>query len=292
MHDTLTRFLFEHSNIRGHHVDLEATWQAGIERVDYPPVVREVLGQLMAASVLLSGTLKFEGSLKLELRGKGPITLVVAQATHDKSVRGLAQWEGAISEEGSLIDRMGHEGQLLITLESTDTYRRYQGIVGIERPTVAGVIEEYFERSEQLPTHLWLAADDRHANGLLLQCIPMKEDNPDTDAWNRIIHLASTLTEGELLDLPTEELLYRLFHDEAVRVFEPEYVNFRCHCSQEKSEATLYGLGRAEVQALLKQEGEVRVQCEFCGRSFRFDAIDIEGLFADNQPPQPPHTKH
>ncbi|HKJ88617.1 MAG TPA: Hsp33 family molecular chaperone HslO, partial [Gammaproteobacteria bacterium] len=159
----------------------------------------------------------------------------------------------------------------------------YQGIVGLEGGSVASALEEYFARSEQLPTRIWLASDGAQAGGLLLQRMPDREEQ-DPDAWDRTVHLASTLTDRELLDLPPNDLLYRLFHEEEVRVFDPEYVNFRCSCSREKVAGVLRGLGRQEVEETLEQEGEVRVNCEFCGKAYVFDAVDAEQLFANISP--------
>ncbi|KPV41497.1 hypothetical protein AN478_02710 [Thiohalorhabdus denitrificans] len=291
MHDTLNRFLFDNTNVRGRHVDLDATWKAALENTDYPAPVRDVLGELMAASVLLIGTLKFRGTLKVEARGDGPLSLVVVQASSERTVRGLARWHGPVPADGDLQERMGENGYLVLTLEPADEGQTYQGIVGLEGGSVASALEEYFVRSEQLPTRIWLAADDSHAGGLLLQRMPDQE-NQDPDAWDRTVHLASTLTNRELLGLPANDLLYRLFHEEEVRVFDPEYVNFRCSCSREKVAGMLRGLGRQEVQETLDQEGEVRVSCDFCGKAYVFDAVDAEQLFARMSPADGSDTTH
>ena len=210
MHDTLNRFLFDHTNVRGQHVALDATWQAALEHNDYPAPVREVLGELIAASLLLTGTLKFEGALKLEARGDGPLTLVVVQATSGKSVRGMAHWQGEVPAEGDLTALMGEGGHLVLTIEPAGEGQDYQGIVGLEGGSVAAALEAYFRQSEQLPTRVWLAADPAHAAGLLLQQLP-GEEGEDPDAWNRLGQLAATVRDEELLTLPAEDLLYRLF---------------------------------------------------------------------------------
>lgn len=271
--------MFEDTNVHGRHVDLDATWKAALKNADYPVPVQGILGELMAASLLLIGTLKIQGSLKVEVRGDGPVSLGVVQATSEKTVRGLAHWTGPVPLEADLRELMGSSGYLVLTLEPREDGEPHQGIVSLDRGTLAGALEEYFERSEQLPTRLWLAADGAHAGGLLLQRLPNREGD-DPDAWNRTVHLASTLTDRELLGLPANDLLYRLFHEETVRVFDPEYVNFRCSCSPERVRAMLRGLGQSEVRDILAQEGEVRVHCEFCGKPYVFDAVDAEELFA------------
>lgn len=291
VHDTLNPFLLENTNVRGRHVDLEATWKAALRNTDYPLPVQGVLGELMAASLLLIGTLKIRGSLKVEARGEGPVSLVVVQATSEKTVRGLAHWKGPVPAEADLRELMGESGYLVLTLDPSEEGQQYQGIVGLEGRTVAGVIEDYFARSEQLPTRLWLAADGARAGGLLLQRLPDRE-GLDPDAWDRAVHLASTLTEGELLSLPSNDLLYRLFNEESVRVFDPEYVNFRCSCSAQRVANMLRGLGRDEVRDILAQEGEVRVHCEFCGKPYVYDAVDAEDLFTGTGASTGPDTHH
>jgi len=289
MHDTLNRFRFDGTNVRGRHVDLDATWKAALANNDYPPPVRDALGELMAASLLLIGTLKLEGSLKVEARGDGPLSLMVVQATSRRTVRGLAQWHDPVPESGDLQTLMGEGGHLVLTIEPEGEGQQYQGIVDLEGGSVASALEAYFERSEQLPTRIWLAADGAHAGGLLLQRMPGETDD-DPDAWDRTVSLASTLTGLELLGLPANDLLYRLFHEETVRVFDPEYVSFRCSCTKERVSNMLRGLGQAEVQATLDQEGEVRVNCEFCGKAYVFDPVDAEALFAANIPPDSPSS--
>ncbi len=291
MHDTLKRFLIDSTDVRGEHVDLAATWKAALANADYPPPVREVLGKLMAASLLLTGTLKFQGSLKLEARGDGPLTLVVVQATSAKTVRGLAHWKGPVPVADDLEGLLGRKGYFVLTLEPADEGQRYQGIVGLEGGDVAGVLEKYFAQSEQLPTRLWLAADQQQAGGMLLQRLPDREGE-DPDAWSRAVHLAETVTGNELLGLQAHELLYRLFHEEEVRVFEPELVNFRCTCSGKKVGDMLRGLGQAEVRDILDQEGEIRVHCEFCGKAYVYDAVDAEQLFAAIPPADGSDSRH
>jgi len=291
MHDTLNRFLFDGTNVRGRHVDLDATWKAALENVDYPAPVRAALGELMAASLLLMGTLKLEGSLKVEARGDGPLSLMVVQATSRKTVRGLAHWQGELPESGDLQALMGSGGHLVMTIEPADGAQSYQGIVGLEGGTVAKALEDYFANSEQLATRIWLAADGAHAGGLLLQRLP-NEEGDDPDAWERTVHLADTLSDSELLGLPANDLLYRLFNQEEVRVFDPEFVSFRCTCSAERVANMLRGLGQAEVEDILAQEGEVRVSCDFCGKAYVYDAVDAKQLFAPPSPAEGSDSRH
>ena len=288
MSDTLQRFLFENLGIRGELVRLDASWQAVLERQDYPPVVRARLGELMAASVLLSATLKFDGSMTLQIRGDGPIPMMVVECTSARTLRGLAHWEDE-PDEDSLFSQFG-DAQLIITIDHKRGRDRYQGIVPLEGESFAQAVEGYLYRSEQLPTRLWLAADNDSAAGLLLQDLPGQYS--EEDAWNRVSTLAETVTEPELLHLKPGEVIRRLFHEEDVRIFESEPVSFRCSCSRERVESTLRGLGHEEVTDIIRTEGEGGVNCEFCNRHYAFDAVDVERLFAGQTQPDVSNTRH
>lgn len=293
--DSLHRFVFEHTNLRGELVHLDASWQAVLERHPYPPVVRELLGQAMAASVLLGATIKFQGSLILQVQGEGPITLLVVQATNDRTLRGMAQWQGEV--EPAALNELFGKGRLVITIQPEGKRERYQGIVDLGDQGLAEALEGYFQRSEQLPTRLWLAADGRYAAGLLLQRLPVDHDDVHDKAeaeenWARITQLASTVTEQELLELPFRELMHRLYHEETVRAFESEPVSFRCSCSRERIEETLRGLGYQEVHGILQEQGKVSVDCSFCNQHYEFDSVDVERVFAADVSPQVPKTRH
>lgn len=286
--DILQRFLFERAAVRGEIVQLDASWQEVLKRHEYPPAVRSQLGEMMAACLLLSATLKLEGTMTLQVQGDGPISLMVVEATSERTLRGLAHWRGEVPE-GDLKARFGN-GRLAITIEPGEGRHRYQGIVAMEGQTIAEAIDGYLERSEQLATRMWLAADGDRAAGLLLQKIP--GPGVDEEDWTRIGLLAGTLTERELLDLAPVETLRRLFHEEDLRLFDPEPVSFRCSCSRERVAAMLRGLGREEIRDILSKEEAIEVNCEFCNQHYRFDAVDAEQLWVEQ--PQPPiaPTRH
>ncbi len=286
--DTLHRFLFEHTNVRGELVHLDASWQAALERKDYPAPVQELLGQAFAAAALLSATIKFNGSMTLQVQGDGPVTLLVVQATAQRNIRGLAHWEGHVAH-GSLAELIGR-GRLAITIDPGDMGERYQGIVDLQQDSLAQCLEDYFRQSEQLATRLWLAADGVSAGGMLLQELPRETE--DDDAWARDVHLGETIRHDELLQLPAREILHRLYHEEDVRLFEGEPVSFRCSCSRERIETMLRGLGHGEVQSVIEEQGAVRVDCEFCNQHYEFDSVDVESLFAASDQPEVPTTRH
>jgi molecular chaperone Hsp33 len=285
--DSLHRFLFERTGVRGELVYLDATWRAVLDIHPYPPSVRRHLGEALAAVLLITSTLKFEGSLIMQIQGSGPLRTLVAQATNRRTVRGLAHWDGQVPD-GDLEAVFG-EGRLVLTIEPVGG-ERYQGIVPLQGQDIAAALEAYFNSSEQLATRLWLAAGEERTAGLLLQRLPA-EHGSDED-WGRIGLLAQTLTKPELIELPAAELLYRLFNEETVRLFESEPVAFRCGCSLRRIEDTLRALGREEVESLIEEQGAVEVTCEFCNRLYRLDRIDALKLFSEALPNEAPGTRH
>jgi molecular chaperone Hsp33 len=291
MNDTLQRFLFEHAPIRGEVAHLDATWRAVLERHEYPPVLRKILGELMAAGALLAATLKFDGSIILQLQGSGPVKLIVVECTSEQTLRATAKWTGELADEGSgLADLLG-DGRFVITLIPRDGRQSYQGVVAIDPAGVAASLEQYMHRSEQLDTRLWLAAGEERAAGLLLQKLPERDD-PDEDSWNRATQLAATITAPELLHLPAQKLLHRLYHEDDIRLFDPRPVSFRCSCSSDRVIAMLRMLGYAEVRSILEERDAVEVTCEFCNRAYRYDSVDAEQLFAAAHAAQPGATRH
>lgn len=291
MNDTLQRFLFEGAPIRGEVAHLDATWRAVLDRHEYPAVLRVILGELMAAGALLAATLKFEGSIILQLQGKGPVKLIVVESTSEQTLRATAKWDGELPAEAGLGDLIGGNGRFVITLVSGEGKQSYQGIVEIDPSGVAASLERYMQNSEQLETRLWLAAGDERAAGLLLQKLPAREE-PDEDSWNRATKLAETVTAPELLSLSVRTLLHRLYHQEDIRLFEPRPVSFRCSCSGERVTAMLRMLGHAEVRSIIEERDTVEVTCEFCNRAYRYDSVDAEQLFAATRIERPGATRH
>ena len=285
--DSLHRFIFEHYPIRGHLVHLDASWRALIEHRDYSGVIREVLGEAVVASLLLAATIKFEGVLSLQLQGTGAVQLLLAQCTSGLGVRGLARYREDLeagATTGGLHELIG-AGNLTVTLESDDGSQRYQGIVPITGARLADSLQIYFENSEQLPTRLWLYADEHGAAGMLLQRLPgapgtaVADPAAIDDAWRRVQLIGATLTPEELRSLADTEIVHRLFNEDDVRIFEPAPVYFRCRCSRDRASGMLQGLGEAETRSILAERGEVEVRCDFCNRAYVFDAVDVGQLF-------------
>ena len=271
--DCFRRFLFEELGVRGEWVRLQDSWQQAKQHQRLSETVQEQLGQALAAAVLLSATIKFDGSLILQAQGSGSLKTLVAQSTHDRKIRGLARCDGEVSA-GKLSEMMG-DGRLVITVESKKG-EPYQGVVSLAGDKLADVIISYFLQSEQLETKVWLFADETHAAGLFLQELPAQENYKDD--WERVSVLANTVTKDEMLSLDSEEILYRLFNEEKVRLFEAEPVAFECSCSQKKIEGTLLTLGREELEGILQELSTIDVGCDFCGKKYSFDEVDVKNI--------------
>lgn len=283
--DHLTRFLLPRAGVRGVHVHLGETWQAIAASDDYPPGVRALLGQAAAASALFTGHVKVDGRLSVQLRGRHALRTLFAECTSGGTLRGIAR----VAEGGGDVDglaSLGDDAVLAITIEGAGVGNReatrYQGLVPLDAPDLAGAFESYFTRSEQLPTRILLAAGDDAAVGLMLQKLPA--DHGDDDGWERAGALFSTLGTRELAETPATELLHRLFHEEAPEDMGGRRLAFGCSCSRERVEAMLESLGRDEAQAALV-DGKATVRCEFCGQAYHFDSADLDALFTDGTRP-------
>jgi molecular chaperone Hsp33 len=289
--DTLQKFMFENSLVRGELIEISDAWQQVQSRRTYPAVVSAIMGEMMAAAALLSANLKFDGTIIMQIHGDGPVQLLVAECDAALRLRATAKLreDAELSEQAGLQELVNAngEGRFAITLDPTDKQpgqQAYQGIVALEGESVATVIENYMMRSEQLDTRLWLAADDKVARGLLLQKLPDDGGKlsplADGDVWNRTVTLASTLNQQELLSTDIMTLLQRLYWEETVRVFDPRHPTFHCGCSREKVGNMLKMLGREEIDSALADLGKLDINCDFCGQDYLFDPVDCMQLFS------------
>lgn len=292
--DVMHRFMLEKAGVRGVLVRLGDSWREIASRADYPAPLKDTLGQAVAASALLTGNIKFEGSLSLEFKSQGPLRLMFAECTDKGRLRGLARFDADTMPGVSKLDlRDQPEAVLAITIGHAER-GRYQGVVDLDSASIAHALENYFERSEQLPARILLAANGNHAVGLMLQPVPGEGGHDaaeDDDAWERVGHLTATLSASEMLSSRPEELLYRLYHEETVRLYEPKPLEFGCTCSQERVEGMLRALGRPEIEdALDDRNGEIEVICEFCATRYVFDRVDAERLLTQVETPPAPST--
>jgi molecular chaperone Hsp33 len=283
--DSVCRFLFDDLDICGAIVSLGAVWRKMLENRAYPEPVVRLLGEMSATTLLLGGNLKQPGRLTIQLRGNGPVSLLVIDCNEQLQIRGMARCE-AQPESKSLRELLGH-GHLQLSLDMRSMREPYQSIVPLDGENVAEVFEHYLRQSDQLPTRFFLAASSEAAAGLLLQKLPAA-DPCDPDGWARVEALAATVKASELLSLPAADLLLRLFHEEAVRLFPARTVIHNCPEDWEKVRSMLRSLGPAEVYAALREHDEVVIKDDLCNRDYRFDAQAIDELFRDFVSANPP----
>lgn len=279
--DTLQRFVFENTPVRGNIVHLNQTFHQALHKQLMPTGLRKALGELMAASALLAATLKMTGSLVLQIQSKGLLKLLVVECTSEFGIRATAKWDGDVSNDQNLFDLL-QQGQFIITLDPKDGSQTYQGIVALEGDSISTILENYMLRSEQIDTRIWLSCDGDSAAGMLLQKLPETMNQTttvqDIDTWNRVGHLASTVTDEELLTLPVETILTRLFNQEDIRLFEASTTQFFCSCSRENVGNMLVMLGAEELEGIIEERGEIEVNCDFCNTQYVFDKIDTNQL--------------
>lgn len=293
--DYTQRFIFDESDARGELVALERSYAEVLAKHPYPEPVAQLLGELMAAAALLVGTLKFDGLLILQARSEGPVPLLMIECSSKREIRGLARYHAEqVAPDATLNDLMP-QGVLALTVDPTHG-QRYQGIVDLDGVDLSECFTNYFVMSQQVGTRFWLNADGRRARGLLLQQLPadrIKDEEERAASWQHITTLASTLTADELLSLDNETVLRRLYHEEAVRMFDVQPLRFRCSCSRDRSGNALVSLGQEDAQQLvIENGGSVEIDCQFCNERYLFDAADVAQLFAGAGVDTPSDTRH
>ncbi len=276
--DLLQRFSFDSTDIRGEITHLHSSYQDVLKRHQSPPLIATAVGELMAATALLSANLKFAGRLTLQIRLAGNVSLLQAETNEQGQLRAIARYD----EDAAATELQLENGQFIITIEP-EQGQRYQGITAIEGGNIAGALEEYFVQSEQLDSRFWLVCKDGIAAGFMLQKMP-GTDSHDTDAWDRIGHLASTIKDEELLHLDNATLLHRLYHEEQVRLYPESTLSFFCTCSKPRTANALHQLGYAELDEILKEAGKISITCEFCQQAYAFERPEIEEMFPERHP--------
>lgn len=276
--DIRTRFIFDDMPVRGLHVRLENVWKHIVGQKHYPPAIRRALGELLAAGALLSGNLKTDGTLIVQVQGQGRLKMLVVEATSDQTVRATARWDETadINDDESLTDLLGGNSVFVLTLQPKDA-EPWQGVVPLEGGSIAQMLINYTKRSEQLDTQIVLASSDDACGGLLVQRLP--ETEPDAASWEHVGTLVQTLTSEELTGLDAQHVLYRLFHETPPRVFDPENIEFACTCSRGKVSDMLLMLGGEEVGGVVAEQGSIQIDCDFCHAKYVFDETDVNALF-------------
>lgn len=264
--------------VRGLHVRLENVWTHIVGQKHYPAAIRRALGELLAAGALLSGNLKTDGTLIVQVQGQGRLKMLVVEATSDQTVRATARWDETadINDDESLTDLLGSNSVFVLTLQPKDA-EPWQGVVPLEGSSIAQMLINYTKRSEQLDTQIVLASSDDACGGLLVQRLP--ETEPDAASWEHVSTLVQTLTSEELTGLDAQHVLYRLFHETPPRVFDPENIEFACTCSRGKVSDMLLMLGGEEVGGVVAEQGSIQIDCDFCHAKYVFDETDVNALF-------------
>ena len=286
--DQLIRFLFSGNPIRGEHVSLDSSWREIVAQSDLSGKGMTLLGHALTAATLLVETLKIEGSVSLQIRGSGAIHLLLAEATSEHTIRGIVR-QSHEPEENQSLQEIFETDKLVITIKGKKG-APHQGIVPLNGNDISTALQAYFDQSEQLPTRLWLACDEQSAAGMLIQKLPAEEN--DKDAWNRVLCLAETTQQEELLTLRADTVLHRLFHEENLELFEAKPITFSCNCSQERTRDMLVSLGKEEIDNLIEEQNKVSITCEFCNANYSFDKVDLEQLFSLGDIASPSLTRH
>jgi len=279
--DQSQRFLFADADVRGQIVRLNRSYTETVSNHTYPAAVSELLGEFLAAAALLGSTIKYDGRLVLQVRGNGELNLIMSECTSEGAVRGIARFQD--EPQHSDFQSLTGDGVLVMTVDSRHA-EPYQGIVSLEGGSLAAALETYFEQSEQLKSWFYFAVSGDQACGFMLQQLPASlQTNADERAatWEHLLTLAQTLTANELHTLDNETLLYRLYHQEQVQLFDPREFYYSCSCSRERTARALISIGRDEVESIIAEQGAVKIACEFCGTEYRFSAADVSLLLQD-----------
>lgn len=280
--DRLQRFIFDETDVRGEIVQLNQSYLQVLKNGSYPETIENLIGELLAATSLLSATMKFDGIFTLQARGEGDLSMLVADCTKQKMLRAVAKLQpGASPTTDNLVELLG-KGVLSITIDPARG-ERYQGIVPLEGPKLNQCLEAYFLQSEQLPTRLWLFADGTSAGGLLLQALPaqLQSTAERNSYFDHLAALASTLNSEEFLSIGSSQMLTRLFHQEKVRLYPATEMAFGCSCSKERTSQMLQNLGKKEAMTIVKEQGTIEVQCEFCHQQYFFDEDEVFSIFSN-----------
>lgn len=279
--DHCQRFLFGGVDVRGEIVRLTRSYTDTVNNHAYPPAVSQLLGEFLAAAVLLGSAIKYDGRLVLQVRGNGELNLIMSECTSEGAVRGIARFDK--TPESVNFDALTGAGVLVITVDSKRS-DPYQGIVSLEGGSLAASLQTYFEQSEQLQSWFFFAVDETQACGFMLQQLPganPKDAEARELSWQHLLTLAQTLTAQELLSLGNQELLHRLYHQEEVQLFPPREFHYQCSCSRERTARALISIGKKEIDSIVAEYGAVNIACEFCGTEYTFDASEAALLLQD-----------
>lgn len=275
--DSLQRFMFEHASIRGEIAHVQDTYQTIMAQRPYPGMVKNLLGEALVSCLLLAGSIKFEGDLSLQFQGDKRLPLLIVQCDHQLNIRAFAKYE----DDLQIVDYADAflKGQMVLTIAQYNQTQVYQSVVPLQSTSMSENLMAYFAQSEQIATRVWLAVNDEMAAGMLLQLMPGQDTAQREQFWEYAVQLGQTVSEDELLNLDNQTLLYRLYNETEVRLFDTRSTRFQCRCSEEKMKQVLTVIGEEDAQQLLQEQGQIEVSCDFCNQQYTFDPIDVTMMF-------------
>lgn len=279
--DLLHRYLFDKHHVRGELVQINQSFNSMLTNHNYPDPVKRILGELLAVTSLMTAMLKFEGEISVQIQGDGPLSYAVVNGNNHQQLRATAKYSDDVTD-GDIQHLIGN-GLMVITIAPKNG-ERYQGVAALDKPTLMACVEQYFISSEQLQTRIWLATDiqngDHKAAGILLQVLPVEEKAKDD--FQHLEALTQTIKDDELLNLPPEQVLIRLYHEDNPQMFTPQEITYECGCSREKTANTIRQLTLEDARALIEERGNIEIICQFCLTPYLFDRIDVEAVFSSS----------
>lgn len=284
--DTLHRFIFENTDIRGNYVKLNHTIAEATQHQALPQNLHKALGELMVASALLASTLKLDGSLTLQIQTNGPLKLLIAECNENHGMRGAVKWSGPI--ESSVAIDLIKEGHFIITLNQKNAKTPYQGIVPMEGNSICELLENYLLRSEQIQTKLWIHSQDNIFHGLLIQKLPFNSsvESIDSDtmknAWKNVVTLANKSFKFIQPEIKTSEILQTIFPSETIRLFDPSFPKFACSCSKRSVENMLRLIGKKECESIIEEQLSITIHCDFCNECYKYTEDEVNFVFNDS----------
>lgn len=275
--DALQRFIFEHANIRGEIVHIEKTFQNIMNQREYPPMVKNLLGEALVSCLLLASSIKFEGSLSLQFQSDERLSLLLVQCDHNLNIRGFAKFTEGLEITDYATAFL--QGRMVITINQDNQTQAYQSLIPLQSTSMSENLMTYFAQSEQIATRVWLAVNEDMAAGMLLQLMPGQDTIQREQFWEYAVQLGQTVTENELLTIDNQTLLYRLYNETEIRIFESRTTRFQCRCNEEKMKQVITILGEEEAKDLIKEKSVIEITCDFCNQKYTFDSIDVAMLF-------------
>lgn len=275
--DTLQKFIFEEASIKGAIVHLDQTFQSIMSQHHYPESVKSLLGEALVACLLLTSSIKFEGNMNLQFQGDERLPLLLVQCDHLFNVRAFAKYTPDLDIEEYSTAFLN--GRMVITMNQYNQTQMYQSMIPIQSASMSDNLMSYFAQSEQISTKTWISVSAEKAAGILLQLMPEQDTLEREHFWEYAIQIGQTVTAEELFTLDNETLLYKLYHETGIRLFDTQPINFKCNCTENKMKQVLITLGEEESNNLIKEKGLIEITCEFCNQKYAFDLIDITLLF-------------